>query len=299
MKVCNNCGYQNEDNDLFCKQCGKALEDLQKSPSPAQNPYPLLQLLKKHGSSGLFLVSVVAFTLKLIVDFVTGVLNSTLRDVAPQYYNGFQNVDPDVLQGLVKASSVGTLIGLVPMLICCIGLWKIYGNCKKEGSDPLSTSGFSLVKGVMIFNFVIYCIGLAVFAVLTLGAGLLFGSGALSDMSKDISSLTGTTVFDVNQAGTILLIYCAVILVVGMILGILYFVKLIGSLNRAKEIVVTGSAKKNVSLYVAVINIIGGGFALISSLVSFNLAGLVQAAVSLLFAIVLLSFRSAAKDYIN
>ncbi len=309
MKICNNCGCSNEDESYFCKQCGSALQDntsldsmqgqsqdSSDNPVGNQNPFPLLQLLKTKGASAVFLAAVIGFTASVIFNLISGF---TMNAGSFTYLLDSMGLDAEMssyLTDMLPAMRAGTLIGTIPSIVSCIGLWFIVKTCRQTGSQPLDTNGIQFVKGVQIFEFVLSCIVLVIFwiisfaaaAILSADTGLteleaLYGDSAASD----VSALTGAA---------IVLIFA--VMAIATILVILYNVKLIGSLNRALEIIDTGTCKKNVSLYVAVIGMISGVISLIYALLLFSIFSIIEALTTILFSVVMLSFRKEAKSHI-
>ncbi len=317
MKMCN-CGFQNEDTDNFCKQCGSQLNVQQQAPvqeqtvqqeqaeyqQTATNPFPMLSALKEKGAGGLFLVTVILYTLNVIISIVSAFSVDNQVNNALNAY-GEMGVDVSdamaISQGVSTGTIVGTLIGCIPVILLCIGLWKIYGTCKKSGSQPLSTGGFSLVKGVVIFELVVFCIAIAIIAIALIFVSSVAASKGYS-LSEMLSSAMVAEGLGYGEASDLVSLIVGaigvfiVLMFVVMILGIIYFAKVIGSLNRAKEIIVTGKTNKNVSAFVGVFTMIGGILNTISGLVSdFDFATILAGVCSILFAVLIFSMRGAIK----
>lgn len=318
MKTCNNCGKQNNDEDMFCEQCGAALsmnpDDQQQTAGytqnadayqtqaaaqqmPPQTPYPMLQILKKRGGSALFLVAVICMTVQLVANLIESFGGgSSIIELQNLLYQYGIPVDLSDLGGVATSFSVFSLIALIPTILVVIGLWMIFVNCRKQDNSPLSTAGFSLVRGVLIFEFVCFIVILALGLLLVIFAGIAGGSYLSQASHGFVNASYGTysldSTSDAVAAGIAgVLIGLLIGMIIALVLGIVYYVKVIGSLKRAQEIVRTGSTMKNVSAFVGVINIIGAVFSLISGLIALNIGTIIGGVTSLLFGILIMSVR--------
>ncbi len=298
MKICNNCGCQNADEDQFCRQCGASLSNGQ--PAGAQNPYPLLQALKQKGASSLFLVTVILYTANLIWSIITSFTNQTLT------YYGLSGMSA---QNAMSYSSVISLVGAIPGILICIGLWKIYTSCKKKDNSPIETGGFSLVRGVLVFELVVIsiCAVILILGGVLITLGLFDGSisGTWDVISYYLNMILPRQITsgDVSQAATIIVIWIWVVILVGSVLSILFYAKAAGMVKQARKIVIDGTAAKRTSLFVAVILMIGGVASLIGTVFNLsntiNIAALISGILNILFSVLIFSFRGEENKYLS
>lgn len=335
MKICN-CGYQNEDSDNFCKQCGSPLQAQQTTPPPTAgaapdmgqpvapppmqsqsmtpppmgvnnysqataNPFPMLSALKEKGGSATFLIATILYTLTLIAS-IGNVF--TLRDQVLKSLNMLSNYGVSNLNIGEAYSAINQALPLlififiifsIPTIVMCIGLWCVYTTCKKTGNQPLSTGGFTAMKVIVVLQTVFSCIG---FAFTILAVLLIVGICASEGQSlMDLFTSSGYgygygNAYSALGVISVLVVIAILIIIAIMVLQIVYYVKVIGSINCAKEIIVTGKTNKNVSSFVGVITIIGGIFNILSGLVTLNLATIASGVVSIIFATLIFSMRN-------
>lgn len=335
MKICN-CGYQNDDTDNFCKECGSPLPVQQQTPPPpvanqqvtpppmttgyyqpttnvpqTTNPFPVLTALKSKGGSAAFLVATILFTVALVLTIVSSFsISEELYDAIntigayasmgdgemmdmTESYNMIHQITPLLL--------VVSVISSIPTIIICIGLWCIYGTCKKPGSQPLKIGGFTAIKVIMILKMIGSCIAYALllftFVFLFLAAAaegitmtdLMYLVEAAGDMGYAEPDLLAGAASALVGA----LVLVIVIFIISMILSIVYLVKIIGSLNCAKEIIVTGKTSKTVSAFVGVFMMIGGILNALIGLFGLDIATVLLGISSIIFASLLFSLRGA------
>ncbi len=313
MKICAKCGTRNEDADMFCKGCGSALDQPDAASGNGQNS--LTAVLKEKGSSGLFLAALIFFTLGIVLNIVSAFDTSSLKATMVSV---FSSMDMDAMNQAISMVPYTTIIGSIPLIFMCIGLWMIRGTCSGGNDKPLSTAGFSLVKGFTILQLVLTCILMAVVLLMTVIAiFIVMGGYEIADLGvTDIRRHIGNGAIDLDTISTMFAVFAAIFLLIVLIaavLSIVYYAKVIGSLNRAKEIAITGSTTKNVSMFVAVINIIGGVCGLLTFIMgianllsnggSFSvlsvLISLVQPVTNLLFGGLIISVHGAISRHLS
>lgn len=325
MKICNSCGMQNNDEDMFCKQCGALLQSQQEPAASgyadnmydaggaayaaqAQNPYPLLQLLKEKGGSVLFLIATILTTLQLVVTLyntftldMMKLLSSVLpAELFSEMMSGSNTTE--TFQILTVIAIVFSLIAALPSVCIIIGLWNVFATCKKAGSEPLSTAGFSWMQAGIVIQFIYFIIGMATLALFALYLFLVVVvSGSAYEVSDMIAAL-GATGADASSLQSVLNVACIVLLlivVLAIVLGFMYYIKLFGAIRAGKLIIQTGSAPKNVASFVGVFTMLGGISATFSGLTGLNVAAIAEGVALILFAALLFSFRKAAAMYIQ
>lgn len=318
MKTCSNCGKQNRDEDMFCEQCGAALsmnpDNQQQAQTagyaqnvnayqtqataqqmPPQTPYPMLQILKQRGGSVLFLVAIICLTVQVVAQIFTSFNgSSSVAALQNLMYRYGIPMDLSQLNSIMTGVSVGSLIAMIPTILIVIGLWMIYANCKKQDNSPLSTTGFSLVRGVVIFEFVCFIL-IVTICILFMLIGIMAAGSYISQLPRGYvdPGMHWVSYSDDAMAAGIagFMIGFIIGLIIALVLGIIYYIKVIGSLKRAQEIIRTGSTMKNISAFVGVINIIGAVFSLISGVTSFDIVTIISGVAALLFGILIMGVR--------
>ena len=329
MKTCNTCGAQNQDNNVFCENCGAPFETnqqtsygtpasqipygAQQNPNfhvPYGNPVPqplqigsMLPILRKQGRSPLFLIPVILMTL-VVLNGLSVVLNLFGADTQELLDLASGDSEAVILSWMNNSLRGFSLISMIPSILTVVGLWMIYASCMGGDDRPMSTAGFTLVKGVMIYQLVVFCIGIGILVILVFffsaSSSLwmeLLGSSGLGLRHSEIRSAANALNWLQVVIFLILAVYSALI--------ITYYVKVIASLSCAKEIIQTGTTQmnKNVSLYVAVLSMLGGAYFILTGFVgmmtgievftSLSAQNLISGIASLLFGILLVSVRSS------
>ena len=264
---------------------------------------PASQLLRRLGSSGAFLVGVILTTVAFLFNLLIGIGNVTqLVRMLPAYSNtDFQRVLATSL-----ASIIGALItsGLVVLL-----LWLIFGAAANKRSPKMGTGALTTFKVFFIIGLVGVCLLLTVWVIF----GVLFLIlGDNRDAAEFLQGLNGM----LAQFGTQLpmaalsekvlfaVLFCALTLV--LVFTILYFAKLLKTINTAKRVVRTGRPDDRVSPFAAILIILGAVFSVfrfLSNLLgALGTAGLLSGIVALLsaaaaicFAVVIFKFRSGMR----
>ncbi|MCD8327532.1 MAG: zinc ribbon domain-containing protein [Ruminococcus sp.] len=276
---CPKCGAQIPDNSAFCHHCGQAVGS---QPGSNQqyvnyNPYQqpcaqtvvapqgsqrVVDKLKSAGSSPLFLISVIAFSLAIVISLITSVYTSTSSNFADTIMilaNKF-GVDYDIYITFTTASVASSIFSAVmsslPSILVAIGLWLTYSSAISK-NNRMKTSGLTLVKVIMVF----YMVALDV----------LFG---ICEIIFLISSVAATS-YGVDDGTTILLVVFNILIIAIIAFINVYYAFVIKSINTAKRVAVTGVASDKVSSFVGVLCIIsavGTALTLIANLVIYATA---------------------------
>jgi len=294
---CSNCGIENAEGSAFCKNCGKPLSapvapaSVYTPPAEAVNPplsvNPVLSAVKKVASSPLFLVAIIAYSVQILATIVNSTsigakvemfLYSMLDEIgyaAP--YEFYEIVDAISRIGDIPYV-VGTIIGLIPTILICVGLWKTYSSAASRASDTMKTSGLTMIKVVTIIQLVWVCIGLAVVELLLM------------------LIVVAVAAANIYESGIIIavLVFMVIIFAAAFVLDIIYLAKIIKSINTAKNSISTGIPSDKVSSFVAVWTFIGAAGMLFSLATSFLLSA--AAITSLIcFGILIFKYKSAMK----
>ena len=174
---CSNCGIENVEGAVFCKNCGKNLTQPAvpvKAAKPPLSNNPVLNVIKKVASSPLFLVAIIAYSVQILGSVITAAASGPLfsgmiynilyefgADIPYEFYN--------ILDSIAMAGSgpviVGTIIGLIPTILICIGLWITYASARSRTSDTMKTSGLTMIKVITVIQLVGTCLCLAAFEI--------------------------------------------------------------------------------------------------------------------------------------
>ena len=263
---------------------------------------PASQLLRRLGSSGAFLVGVILSTVNFLLSLF-GNGRSILAYVnMMDYYRG---TDYEIqLAGSIAMMIFSILASALGVLL----LWLIFGAAANKRSPKMDTGALTTFKVFFIIGLVGVCLLLTAWVIF----GVLFLIlGDNRDASEFLQGLNGM----LAQFGTQLpmgalsekilfaVLFCALTLV--LVFAILYFAKLIKTINTAKRVVQTGRPDDRVSPFAAVLIILGAVFTLfgaVSMIASFGGGGLISgvsallsAAASICFAVVIFKFRSGMR----
>ena len=283
MKYCTKCGAQCEDNAIFCVKCGTKFELPEPSeqnettptsppqiilpqtpqyaqpppqyqqppPQYAQPPYggyvpplpetPATGILKKISSSPLFVVFVLLYSLLLVIRLIKVFTDNIAT--APYLY-GIPGGGTPIVNGWAIAAG---LIGWILPALIGLGLWMHFMAANDKRNEGMKTSGLTLIMVCTIITLVLVSI-----AILLLLLSLLIMLIAV--LSAGIPAVV---------AGVAVM--CG-IYVIGVILVIIYYVKVLKSIRAVSRCAKTGNPHK-VSAYVAVVNFILAFFGILGIIV--------------------------------
>lgn len=162
--------------------------------------------------------------------------------------------------GFSVATFIASLIGSIPVILICVGMWLVYASALRHRPGEIKTTGLSLIKVLVIIAFVLILIACAVgvIAMIGISTGSLEIVTSLPEFREiNVAGLVGV-------AGVIGLIFIAAVIV----LGILFYIKLLGTLNWTSAMLRNEESKKGPSLYVAVLIFIEAFCALLSTVSS-------------------------------
>lgn len=286
---CQNCGTQNDDSVNFCMNCGAALQRAQPFAQPSCAPEESSQrALREQAKSPLFLAGGIIFSTALLFQLISAVLGKGgLMNFVDTYmamalkYGGYEagrylSELQDAIGMIGGGMTVGAIIGMIPDILLAVGIWMTFAAAKNP-HGAMSTTGLTIIKVVTIVQMVFCCIGL-----LALAAG-------------EVIVMIAVTAY-ADEALPIFLVLLF-LLVVLAVFEILYYIKLIGTVNSMVSAVRQGQGGRNVSLYVAVICFFAGAWCLVTSF-SGNafgiLGGLCRTASWIIFGIYLIMYRGKA-----
>ncbi|MBQ9375823.1 MAG: zinc ribbon domain-containing protein [Ruminococcus sp.] len=283
--ICNKCGYNNYDNSRFCTACGSNLTD-----------NSVFSIVKSFGKSPLFLVATIAYTATLLLNLVYAFTNTW--SLSLQLFNGSMYMPYpreyayEIASAIDKAVPIGIVLGTIPAIIMCIGMWLVYGSALNRQTPYVKTTGLTMVNVILKIDFIFTLIILSLLEIL-----LLIGTIITSNYSSN-----SPYSYDSMYLGITIGLILSFFLIAGIIVFLVfYYVKAIKTVNSIKYSAQTGLPCDKISMFVAVISIITGAFDIISILSTpFNIVTILQALCSataaITFGILLITYRSKMKE---
>ena len=273
---CSKCGFQNADNVAFCQKCGNSLSGeagASVNSQPVFNPVPqtvkkpvvrssnpVLNTVKTIATSPLYLVAVIAFSISLFFDFIS--MLSGQAGIFSYIYGIAEKFDLEYelgeilypIQGAVKA---GTFIGMIPVILIAVGLWLIFVSALDTKYPGMKTAGLTMIKVINVIKLVFVCIYAGIIEIVSIIA--------IAQTSNSYSLLDDYGLGGVSSAGTGLLVFLDIITIAVFTLVILYYSKIISSINAAKNTINTATPLAKASNYLMVMLYILSGFSVIST----------------------------------
>ncbi len=282
---CPRCGTQNNDGVQFCQQCGMPLGAAR--PRQAAGPSRGEQI-KAAARSPFYLTGIIAFTCATLFALVNAALAPATFS---QYLYQFAMLadmdalsDPAVWQMLDlmdrwggSTALLGALLGQLPAILICVGMWLLFASALKRGPAPASTTGLTFIKVVTIIRLVLFVLGLV------LVEGVL------------ILSIVAASEYGGGSVIGVMIVLALVVLAVAAVV-VVYYVLLVKTINTMGTTLRTQIPSDNVSVYVAVCCFIMGGGAAIMAIAARGgflrlLSGLCSATASITFGCLLFNYR--------
>lgn len=294
--LCPQCGKSVEDGTMTCPYCGASLQPNAQpeasapiytrppvaDPPPAYQPayqsseMPVIQLMRRMARSPVFLVPAIAYTCMVLFQIAAtffGVAQVSLDPVVTQTVetNAF-------LQNIYTTSVTFSALPLsyIFSILAAVGIWMTFASAANQSGAPIKTAGLTLLRVLQIISLVVVCL-------LVL---LLFGAVAI------LISTLGS--YDNTGAASALIVVVLLIAAVIVALAILYSVKTITTIECFRRSIRTGTPQGKISVYVAVMSILGGLLSLLAVLSGnlFNaLAGVAGAVSGIGFGVFLFRYR--------
>lgn len=295
---CPKCGKPCAEGMRFCQYCGAPLESTaspESAAAPSYNPAPIpvaenptLHAIRQMARSPLYLVGAIGYACMILFALSASLSGGTLGGLTQylslisrlggssyelNYLLGeFYDLMP-VLQGVSFAT---TILTQLPAILVAVGIWMMFASAVDRSGAPLKTAGLTMIRVVEIVVMVCQCVLLV--AVEGLIILVMVAVGRYDD--------SATPLF------VVLMLVCAFI----MGLSILYYAKLVQTIGMMRSSIRYGQPSARVSVYVAVLTIIGGGASVLSLLqfgsVFSTLSSLSAAVAEIGYGIFLFQYRS-------
>ncbi len=204
-----------------------------------------------------FLIMTILITLSLVLSLVSSVFTSSYMAelvAAISRSSGSSSIAIGAAPSAIGAI-ITSLFGQIPLILIIIGLWLVYGSSR---SGTIKTGGLSLIRGVMIFNIIMTCLGLA--AVLFLSIVLFVMAGFSGNIVQSIvESVNGNSAAldtaTISVISIVLVIVLSVVCFVSVVLALIYYIKQSGIIKGISTSLTTGRNFLKGSVYVRVMHI--------------------------------------------
>lgn len=319
---CPKCGCPNNDNAIFCKDCGTRLTAPKQAPTypqqqtplsyqctsnnqqqsnsnksvhsfqPASVPRttekksfstnPIINELKKMGTSPLFLIAIICLSVSLLFRLFTAfdggdlfALYDILDETGLDYYLN------DLIRPIRSFATSLTLLQMLPLILVCIGFWMIFAASINRNTDQFSTSGLTMLRVVVMIQMVGVCIVAGVVLI------------ALIATTAEISSY----VYDDSVIAW--MAFLILLLAALFTLWIMYYAKILKIISTIKYTATMARPSAGLSTFVPVMNFISAGVTFINSFSGEGitiLSAWAQAAFMIMISIFLFQYRTKMQE---
>lgn len=324
MKTCIKCGAQNNDDAIFCNNCGVNITYQQQYQPPAMSysqslaSNPAIKLLRRFGNSPLFLCAAVLYTAVVVMTVIVvfmpvssifdlnaifgDTLGSDFYDIYDSY-GAYEDIPGQfaITRGIAIFSGLSAAAGPI---IMCIAMWLQYFAFKNTSDGKIKTTGLTMIMVITIINFVFGCIGMGLILLIMLIMMAL--GGVIIEHIGDFLGDIGANLPDFNIAGLWYIIFGILIVafIIGTVLMIIYYVKLISTIKSIITTAETGNPETKISMFVIIVNFLTAASTLITLIFMalflsnkfFMLSSLLNAALYIIISILLISYRGKAKE---
>lgn len=257
---------------MFCPNCGREIPDgsvcpCSQSTAPLLSTNPSVNVIKTVGSSTLYLVAAILYSVSTVLSVVTSAIGSS---AIFDYLYELTGVPISALAGSSAPEAVyGAIVAMVPSILIAVGMWLHHTTCRRTDTGNISTTGLTICKVISCINLVLVSLSaVVVIGVLVLVCAM---SSEISYFMMNTFWFLFTSVTDLNDFAMGLAVIALVLIVICTIiftLVIIYYAMLIKTINRIKNTAITGTPDNRISRYVIVLNYILAAFALISGFVT-------------------------------
>lgn len=270
--------------------------------APANSP--ARQLMRKLGTSPAFLVGTLAATLGFLI-FLVQAVNTIGVSLRMLDYTGSSTVRTQLISRL-SGTGVAILVGLITP----IALWSIFASAASKKNERMSTGGLTTFKVFAILG--IIGLSLCALALILMGVVLLIAKPDLSEIEQGLQQAfaqagVGDAMNELpgGSLGVVFAVLVGVLLLM-IVLAMVFYGKLIQTLNTGKRVIRTGIPDDRASAFVGVMVILSAVFSVLTGIsymtkgsLSYLLSGastLLSAIGSICLATVLFKFRSGMRQ---
>ncbi len=319
---CPNCGMQNVDNALFCKNCGKSLKEAEKTevvnecnveqteqqelqqnqqyqnyyqpyqkPEKVYSPNPVVNAIKKTAASGTLLTANILYTIATALMPLSLFVIAMILWAQAIMLEGFYGIEV-----LIAMIFIFGFIAMIPNIITLIGMWQIYGAGRNTKQPGMSVAGFTTSKIVtiikMVFRTIVYGGATLIYLIGTIV--MFVFSVSLDEYAGEITEYSGAQAEILEALLPTIYLIVTVIFAIIFIVDLILRIKTLSTIDTVKNSAVRGRKTGKISMYLIVMLFISGGFSCISGLISLlqlNLYPLIMGVSYILYAVSLLNLR--------
>ncbi|GEM_PF-1482386 len=263
------------------------------APVKVRSAHPVLNAVKNLGASPLFMVAVIGFTVMVLFSLLGAfVNNNSLYALLLPYESQLNEFGLSVytlsyyLGSLQSTFTVWKIIGLIPSILMLVGMWMTFVSARESRTGGMKTTGLTIIKVISVLALIGLC---ALTALLVVAALIL------------LIALSNEGGVPTTALGAVIVI--AMIAVAVLVLYIVYYAKIVSTINTMKVTIATGCASDKISGYVGVIAILSGIRSALSIFSSANvlelLATIGSATASIAFGIFLFRYRTTMRGFLN
>lgn len=326
---CAKCGTQNDDNAVYCHNCGAVLRPQGGAGGPSGGaaggrgpavgaggsrqaggymPYggagagvaPGNAAAAAEGSqtralrelilTPLFLVAVIALSSRVILGILAAIagaapyaamIQNIINETGMYEYSEYSY---QLSNALSSGNIFSAIVSNAPSVMIAVGLWLQYSYARKR-DQKMGTTGFTMIRIILIIQLVGICIGLALAVI-----GSLIGMVAAGSY---------------DEGGKVIAVIALVVVMIALFgaLTILYYFKILKMLDSAISIISNGIRTAQASMYVIVFTFISGGLSCLSALGSLAispfsfLTSAASAASSIAFGLLMLEYNKPVSAF--
>lgn len=309
MKYCQNCGATLDDNARFCIECGGVAQETENYSSPVDySNVPLisnntvLNTVRDCARSPFFLAAIILYTATILFNIVNLIQTMFVSSNIYNIPNVLFNVSEDVLVASNISAIIVVVIGSSPAILMAVGMWITYASAR--GNDErMSTSGLTIIKVISIIFLVLMCVAAGMMLLLFALMIVVISVTGLSEFTDpEIWAEFGSAAEAAVLAESVFVILLVVLIVLTAAIftfAIIYYAKIIKTINVIKSTIETGTVTGKISTFVAVMAIIIGAFMafpalylLVMGQFIMVLSYLLSALSSIFFGVLLFSYKN-------
>lgn len=296
---------------MICPNCGREIPDGTICPctleqQPALSDNPALNALKSVGSSTLFLVMAVLFSVSALLTVFSSLgTSSAMSNIYVYAYQmGLGSEQVEAIMDAMRSTSVfSVVLGATPAILTAAAMWIHFSTCMSRKSGNISTAGLTICKVLAYIGLVGLCVCAGLVLICFALIIIAFLMGGMSDFLGAYGSYYsyGGSYSDEEATIAVVVVLCVFALIIAFVMGlaIAYQASMIRMINRTKSVAATGLADDRVSGYLtgmtgftAACTLISGFITLFASPLAGG-AGIAQGVALILMIVLLRRYHNA------
>lgn len=295
--LCPHCGKPVEDGTMTCPYCGAPLQQTagpeatgpvytrppEAAPPPAYSAAepPVIQLMRRMARSPYFLVPAIGYSCMVLFQIVGTFFGTAQLALDPVVTRTMET--NAFLQNIYTTSVTFSALPLsyIFSILAAAGIWMAFASAANQSGAPIKTAGLTLLRVIQIISLVVVCL-----MTLLLIGGMVIFIGTMG-------------MYNVTPATNALIVALLLMVAAIMALLILYSAKIITTIDCFRRSMRTGTPQGKISVYVAVMSILGGLLSLTAVLtgnVFSALAGVAGAVSGIGFGVFLFRYRDELRS---